>query len=171
MPDWQHRHTQQEQMISPRSHRKHVAWLSSSNKDLFFLFNMNPMLWLNWLAFYSYTILAFFFYAIIHSRIWFKMPIGTKATPTDTWEVNSFVDLVLCSQNLLSPLCFLSTHYASLWQMVMTAFDLNIDWRVQVGWGEKEGYKEQIFNLKKLCHKTHHNFQVKRTSSFSKWAF
>lgn len=108
------------------------------------------MLWLNLLAFYSCTILAFFFYAIIHSRIWIKMSIGAKATSTDMWEVNSFVDLGLCSQSPLSPLCFLSTRYATLLQMVMAVFDLNID-EYKLGRGGTEGYREQIFNLKKTC--------------------
>lgn len=77
------------------------------------------------------------------------MSIVAKATEA---EVNSFVDLGLCSQSPLSPLCFLSTHYASLWQMVMVVFDLNIDWWVQAGLGgvETKGYREQLFNLKKL---------------------
>lgn len=79
------------------------------------------------------------------------MSIGPKATSTGMWEVNSFVDLGLCSQSPLSPLCLLSTHYASLRQMVMAVFDLNIDWWVQAGQrGEEKGIGSK-YSIWKTC--------------------
>lgn len=158
----------QEQMNSPR----HVESLQQNEAllvKIFFSFQHKSYVVTYWLSTAAPSWLSSFM-SLFTTEFYLKC-LGTKATCTDMSEVNSFVDLGVCSQSPLSPLCFLSTHYVSLWQIVMAVFDLSIGWLVQAGQGRAEGYREQIFNFKNLCYKIHNNFQVKRTSSFSKWVF
>lgn len=63
------------------------------------------------------------------------MSIVAKATEA---EVNSFVDLGLCSQSPLSPLCFLSTHYDlyDKWLWLCLIWTLTDEYKL--GWGGRK---------------------------------